>query len=106
MSIGMPHLNSFILKAFGTGVIFCCASALVIMTSFMGCVHQESTKYLRYLKRNKVPDKMSMKVLRSIKIESVECGSFYEVRKITSLTLLGMITNISGSLLISLKTAW
>ncbi len=96
--------NLFI-AGFGLASILCCGVTLVVITTFTATVNDSSLRFEQYLRKQVMlkQGKVENRLLRAYKVESIMCGRYYSVRKITSLTLLGMILNVSGSLLISIK---
>lgn len=91
-----------------TGFGVCCIIAALIATPLFiesnALVHQSSVKYKLHLSRqNACKTALGRRLYKSISTDSVKCGRFYDVRKITCLTFLGLIANVCGSALISVQ---
>lgn len=104
MALKLLYLKSVLITGFGIMTIFCCGILLVVITSLTATVNENSTQYRQFLIKDKVySQQFARKHLKAYKLMSIRCGEYYDIRKITSLTLLGMVINIAGSLLISIK---
>ncbi len=105
MAFKLLYLESVLVTGFGIVSLFCCGVLLIVITALTATVNESSTQ-LRCLlvRQDKIfQQKVGQKLLKAYKLTSIRCGKYYEIRKITSLTLLGMVINMAGSLLISIK---
>lgn len=77
---------------------------LVIFTAFMAMVNEYSAKLLKNLKmrRECQATPVGRRLIQSFKVEAVRSSSFYAIRRISCLTLLAFIANLTGSVLITL----
>lgn len=105
MALKLVYLKSLLITGFGLVAIICCGVSLVVITTFTATVNEGSVRFQQYLRKQVMfkREKVEQRLLRAYKVESIKCGDYYSIRKITSLALLGMILNVSGSLLISIK---
>ncbi len=93
-----------VILVFGALICLCCTGVLVVFISFMSMVNQYSIKLgARFGGGGLTLSKEGRRLARSFKVESVKSGIFYDIKKITCLTFLGMVGNLAGSVLISLK---
>lgn len=70
-------------------------------------VNERSRKLENFLRKRQEVEifssKLSRRLLRAFKVEAVKSGGFYELTKLTCLTVLGLISNMTGSVLMSIK---
>lgn len=97
--------ENLFLVAFGITVAVVCASILVIFMVFMAMVNEYSLKLKRNILKREIVQRnaLARKLVKSFKVEAVKSGNLYPVKKLTCLTLLGMLANMTGSLLISVE---
>lgn len=81
---------------------------LILFTVFMAMVNDFSVKFKRAITKGKVVQrrqsyKTERRYGRAVRVEAVTSGSFFQVKKVTCLTVLGMMANVTGSVLLSFK---
>lgn len=103
MAIKLAHLKNFIVTVCGILTFVSCGSILAIITTLCGCVHSNCQKLVIHVNNFGYKGSLERRVLRSFKVEAVKSGNFYEIRKVTSLTVLGMVSNVAGSALLSVS---
>ncbi len=88
---------------FGSYLVFI-VFALVMLLSFTAMVNQYSIKLEKYVKNNnRFLGKYCKCLVRSFKVECISSGGMYPIRKITCVTVLGFLSNLIGSALLSFK---
>ncbi|CAL8109049.1 unnamed protein product [Orchesella dallaii] len=104
MAIRLYQISNHVAMLFcGIGIICTSLASLGIMTLFGSMVHQNSVKLETNLKKRLIKGRYLRRLLRTYKIESVKSGSFYEIHRITTLTVVALVSNITSSLLISFQ---
>jgi len=103
MVVKLTFLKSFIVVALGGISIVFCGIFISLLTALAGSVHSSSRKFLRNLKSQQHKGNFSKCVMKAVKIMAVKSGCLYEIHMETSLTLLGLLVNISGSLMLSVS---
>lgn len=90
MALKLVYLRSLVTTGFGLVLIICCGVSLVVITTFTASVNESSLDFHQYLRKQVVlkQSKAEHKLLMAYKVESIKCGDYYSIRKITSLTLL------------------
>lgn len=90
---------------FGMSTCIGCAGTMCLLTTFMAMVHNNSLKMWRDLRgrTGALQGREGRRLVRSYKVEAVRNTSFHEIKRVTCLTMLGLVANISGSLLISIQ---
>lgn len=85
----------------------CCAVVCVVIQTmfiiFTAMVNEYSVKFRLYARSNGFSGKWAKRALKAYKVEAVKSGEFYNIQRITCLTVMGMISNLCGSILISVK---
>ncbi len=73
---------------------------LIIFVGFTAMVHEYSCKFGIYLQRiGKYQSSLGRRKIRAIKLIAISCGGMFDIKRITCLTMLGLISNVCGSLL-------
>lgn len=82
-----------------------CSGIMIMLTSFMAMVDQYSVKMKRDVKgrRGTLQGKEARQLVKATRVEAVQSGSFFPIRRYTCLTMLGLLANVTGSLLISVQ---
>lgn len=95
--------TNLFLACFGSAVALGSAGVLVIFTVFMAMVHDFSLKFGENIGRRVIVQrsKVGQRYAKAVRVEAVTSGNFYQVRRITCLTVLGFVANVTGSVLIS-----
>lgn len=91
---------------FGISGGFCVAGVLIVFVTFLAMVHDYSTKFWQWLRKNK--DKsfrgtLGRRLVMSYKVVAVSSGGMYKIQRTTCLTVLGLVSNVSASVLIAIK---
>ncbi|CAL8109046.1 unnamed protein product [Orchesella dallaii] len=103
MAIRMYQISNNVAMLFsGIGLMNAGVASLGLLTLFASMVHQNSLLLQINLKKC-VKGRYLKRLLRAYKIESVKSGSFYEIHRITTLTVLALVSNVTSSLLISFQ---
>lgn len=94
--------GTLILFGFGSTCVLIGTGILFMLTTFTAMVHTYSTKLWRNLKgRVTARRKYTGRLLASFKVEAVKSWNFYEIRKVTCLTVLEILMNVTTSALLS-----
>ncbi|CAL8145180.1 unnamed protein product [Orchesella dallaii] len=106
VSIKLAYLRDVIIMITGIFSIFFFGPVVLVLTTFTGWIHENSKKVKRHLNSQGqgFSGKLARRILRAVKVVAVKSGNFYDIHKITSLTLLGMLANFSVSLLLSVES--
>lgn len=89
----------------GLTCALCSLVVLICFVIFMAKVNHYS-ELLRMsitARDTKLRNKIAKRMLKAYKVEAIVSGGFFEIKNITCLTLLGFLSNVTGSALISLK---
>lgn len=83
----------------------CCGGVLIAFVVFMASIHDYSVKLRDNVRGRTVvlQDKLGKRLVKAFKTEAVKSGIFYAVQKMSCLTLVSFLSNVTGSALISLK---
>lgn len=106
MTVKFIDLDNLFIRGFGIVAIVTGGLFLVLVTAFTASVNETALQFHKFLRQSVLivnVNKVMHKIFRSVRVESLKCGEYYEIRKVTCLTLLGIVTNVAGSLLISIK---
>lgn len=127
ITVRLADRTGWFVTVFGVSVAFIVIISLSLFITFTALVHAYSSKFHDYLKRKSAwgsmlrsrsrsnmrtgTEKKSLvlerqwnKVLMNgFRVEAVKSGSFYQIQRETCLTVLGLLGNICGSALISVK---
>lgn len=103
ISIRLAPVSSPLVGIFGALCTFMCAFGMTIFIMFMAMVNEFSVKFGKYLKRVPKNGAFARRLVRSFREEAVKSGQFYNIQRITCLTVLGLTSNMCGSALISFK---
>ncbi len=77
---------------------------LLMFIGFTALVNDYSKQLLMYIRRNEgLYTKYGRLLMKSYKIIAVTSGGMYNIEQVTCLTVLGIISNVCGSVLISIK---
>lgn len=80
-------------------------TVIIAFISFAAIVNQFSLKLELYLRRqDKALNKFSRCLVRTYKVEAVSSGGMYDIRKFTCVTVLGFLSNLIASALMSFNT--
>lgn len=74
---------------------------LMILTNLCAQLHEQSLQLFQDMVAKKCSGKRVQKLLRSYKILGVEVGNYYQIHRITPITLLAMVSSATMNLLIS-----
>lgn len=75
---------------------------IIAFISFAAMVHQSSVKLKIFLQRqNKGLGKLNRCLMKNFKIEAVSSGGMYDIEKFTCVTVLGFLSNLIASALMS-----
>lgn len=90
------------LLLFGFVCTFVCTVFAITFTTFMAMVNEYSVKLRKNLmtRRECQATCLGRRLVNSFKVEAVWTGSFYGIQRISCLTLLGLTSNLTGSILI------
>lgn len=104
MAVRLSKEDAFILL-FGVSLSIGCGGTLTLLTTFMAMVHDNSLKIRRDLRgrRGALRGEEGRRLVRSFKVEAVHNASFNDIKRVSCLTMLGLVANISASLLISIQ---
>lgn len=104
VAVRLSKGDAFILL-FGVSVCVGCAGTMCLLVTFMAMVHDNSEKMWRDLRgrTGALHGSEGRRLMRAYKVEAVRNASFHEIKRITCLTILGLVANVSGSLLISIQ---
>ncbi|CAL8145183.1 unnamed protein product [Orchesella dallaii] len=86
--VKFAYLKDIIVMAAGLFAIFFFGPVALGLTAFTGYIHGNSEKFRKHLKSNVPSGKLSRRIVRAVKVVSVKSGNFYDIHKMTSLTLL------------------
>ncbi len=103
ISIRLAPVSSPLVGIFGVLCTFLCTSGVTMFIMFMAMVNEYSVKFGKYLKRTPKNGSFERRLVRSFREEAVNSGQFYQIKRVTCLTVLGLISNMCGSALISFK---
>ncbi len=101
--IRLAYLNNFLITSCGALCILCCGMILLLITTLTSSVHENSSNFVNHINSTSAKGKLEKRLVYSLKVVSVKSGQFYEIRKNTCLTALGMLVNVSGSMLMSIN---
>lgn len=103
ISVRLAPMSSALVGIFGVSCTFMCAFCLGVFIMFITMVSECSIKFGNYLRNQKVQGPLAIRLVRSYKEEAVKSGEFYKIQKMTCLTVLALLSNFCGSVLISFK---
>lgn len=95
--------GGLLVLAFGLTCLLIAVSAIITFVSFLAMVNDYSGKLKGFLRNQKFHGKLARRILNAYRVESVKSGSFYGIKRVTCLTLFALISNLSSSILISVK---
>lgn len=95
--------TNIIILGFGVSMLIVCGILLIVILDFMAMVNSYSLKLKSNLKMRFTLSPEARRMVRSFKVEGVKSGDFYVIKKITCLSFLGMVGNLTGSVLISFQ---
>lgn len=101
--IKLAYLNNFLITSCGVLCMMCCGMVLLIVTTLTSGVHKNSLQFVHHICCNSARGTNERCLINSLKVVSVKSGNFYEIHRNTCLTALGMLANISGSMLLSIQ---
>ncbi|CAL8145189.1 unnamed protein product [Orchesella dallaii] len=102
MTVRMAYMANVIITGLGILCILICGSILLVVTTIAGTINEQSLMFVRHVKGKGYRGSLGRRIVRAFKIVSVKSGNLYEVKRLTSLTVLGMLANVSGSVLLSI----
>lgn len=103
VSVRLAPRSHMLVGLFGVsmGLIgIACMSMFIIFTAM---VNEYSLKFKNHLNCGEFYGNQARRVLRAFRVEAVKSGGFYAIQRNTCLTVLGLIANMCGSILISVK---
>ncbi len=104
VSVRLAGRGGWIVLVFGVSCSLCIVAMMMIFVGFNAMVNDYSKRFGTYLnKHNKFCGRFGTKLIKSYKEIAVTSGGMYIIEKKTCLTVLAMISNICGSILISVK---
>jgi len=101
MSVKLAYLRGFFITGAGFLCIIIVGIVLVIITQMAGSIHFGSEKFQTFTKKQGQRNKLTRRIVTALKLIAVKNGGYHEIKIVTSLTPLGMIVNIPGSVLLS-----
>lgn len=99
LSKGSPPLVGL----FGITCAIICISALAIFILFTAMIYEYSVKIKNNLRHGNFQSKISRRLIRAFRVEAVKSGNFYDIQGMTCLTVLGFLSNLCSSVLISIQ---
>lgn len=101
---GLGGASGMLVTMFGIAGVVISIVVIPLFVGFMAMVNEFSKRFLRYLrKRGHFHGEIGRRLVRSYRIQAVRSGGMYTIEKLTCLTVLGLISNLCGSVLISIK---
>ncbi len=100
--IRLAYLNNFLITSCGALCIICCGIVLLVITTLTSSVHESSLTFVEHIYSTSAKGKLERRLVNCLLVVSVNSGQFYEIHRNTCLTALGMLVNISGSMLMSI----
>ncbi|CAL8145192.1 unnamed protein product [Orchesella dallaii] len=101
MTIKMAYLANVFITGLGILCFTVCGSVLMLVTTLTAGIHEQSSQFLCHIKAHGYRGKCARRIVRAIHVVTVRSGSLYDIKRITTLTVLGMLANVSGSALLS-----
>lgn len=104
LGIRLSH-NDPVIITLGLSLWICGSAVLILFSTFTSMVHEYSKKLEKNLKQRRctLRSKEARRLVKAFKVEVVRSGCFYPIRRNTCLTMLGLLANVAGSMLISFK---
>lgn len=104
VTVRLADKGGWIVLAFGLSGGLCILAMMIIFVGFNAMVNDYSRRFAVHLKQNKqCCGRLGTKLIRSYREVAVSSGGMYIIEKKTCLTVLAMVSNICGSVLISVK---
>lgn len=104
ITVRLAPQGGFIVLAFGFLGGLAIGFILLMFIGFTALVNEYSKRFSKYIKRKEGSyTKYGRSLIKAYKIVAVSSGSMYNIEQITCLTVLGIISNVTGSVLISVK---
>ncbi len=103
ISVRLAPKSNFLVGIFGVTMAVLGIICLVMFILFTAMVNEYSVRFGEYLKKGAFQGKLGRRIVRSFREEAVRSGEYYKIKRITCITVLGMISNMCGSMLISVK---
>lgn len=101
LAIRLATKDDVAVRVCGVSMFFCVTAILTIFITFTAMVNEWSRKLENFLRKRQEVEifssKLSRRLLRAFEVEAVKSGGFYEITKLTCLTVLGLISNMTGS---------
>lgn len=102
IAVRLPHDPLILLVGISTAGI--CVAVLAVLITFFAMVNEYSLKLKEDLLSRKLGKiKEARRIINAFRVEAVKCGNFYIIKRMTCLTVLALISNLTGSVLISFK---
>ncbi len=99
---GTGGTSGMLVTTFGIAGVVISIVVIPLFVGFMAMVNEYSKRFLGFL-RKRGHGELGRRLVRSYRIEAVRSGGMYTIEKLTCLTVLGLISNLCGSVLISIK---
>lgn len=103
ISVRLAPKSDPLVGIFGFTIVTSCTIVMALFISFTAMPNEYSEKFYRYLKKRKFHGAVGRRLVRAYKVEAVLSGDFYKITRMTCITVLGLLSNLCGSMLISIK---
>lgn len=103
-TVGLGSDGGFIVLAFGLVGGIAVTFALLMFIGFTALINDCCKRFSVFIKgKEKLYTKYGRTLIKAYKIIAVTSGGMYSIEHLTCLTVLGIISNVSGSVLISVQ---
>lgn len=105
IAVKLTDSGYWFLRIMGVNCSISSSIILVVFIAYLAMVSETSLRFRSSLKQSQIMQhtKEMRKLFQKVKVESITIGNFYIVEQITCLTGLGILSNICGSLLITIQ---
>lgn len=103
ISVRLAPKSDLLVGIFGFTIVTSCTIVMALFISFTAMPNEYSEKFYKFLKKRKFHGAVGRRLVRAYKVEAVLSGDFYKITRMTCLTVLGLLSNLCGSMLISIK---
>ncbi len=98
--IKLAYLQNYLITSCGLLGMICFGMVLLVVITLNSSVHENSSDFFTHIHSTSVGGKLGRRLIHALKVVSVKSGNFYEIRRNTCLTALGIMTNTSASMLL------
>lgn len=103
ISVRLAGKSGLIVTLFGLSCSLIGITCLALFITFMAMVHDHSMKLKDYLRKKQFIGGLERRLVKGFRVEAVKSGGMYPIERETCLTVLGLISNMCGSALLSFK---